>query len=320
QEAVHGHQHTSFAIVRDNLMRSSLSQAGKLRAVAIFSLPAHAEGEVHGSIPAEVSFPEVGAWDSIADIVGAAYLIETLNEQHASQGLSWSVASLPLGSGRINSAHGLLPVPAPATALLLEGMLTHSDGLEGERITPTGAAILRHLQCDADISAGPSRILVSATGFGALSFLGISNVLRVIVFEDSSNLDKDFDVDRVAQLSFEVDDQSPEDLAVCLNRLRECPGVIDVLQLAALGKKGRLASHIQVLAQPASCELAVAACFAETTTIGIRIQQLDRYVLFREASSVAVEGRTQRVKKVIRPMGVVTAKAEMDDLAENAAN
>src|SRR5690606_24890171 len=84
--------------------------------------------------------------------------------------------------------------------------------------------------------------------------------------------------------------------------------------------KGRLASHIQVLAQPASCELAVAACFAETTTIGIRIQQLDRYVLFREASSVAVEGRTQRVKKVIRPMGVVTAKAEMDDLAENAAN
>src|SRR5690606_25780377 len=148
------------------------------------------------------------------------------------------------------------------------------------------------------------------------SFPGISNVLRVMAFEDSSNLDKDFDVDLVAQLSFEVDDQSPEDLAVGLNRLRECPGVIDVLQLAALGKKGRLASHIQVLAQPDSCELVVAACFAETTTIGVRVQQLDRYVLFREASSVAVEGRNQRVKKVVRPKGVVTVKAEMDDLAK----
>src|SRR5690606_34282935 len=102
----HSHEHVSFAIVRDNLMGSSLTQAVKLRAIAIFSLLAHAEAKVHGSTPDEVTFHEVGAWDSIADIVGAAYLIATLNEQYASQGLSWSVAPLPLGAGRVNSAHG----------------------------------------------------------------------------------------------------------------------------------------------------------------------------------------------------------------------
>src|SRR5690606_35522125 len=160
------HEHVTFARVRDHLMHSTLSQAVKLRAIAIFSLLAQAEAKVHGSMPDEVTFHEVGAWDSIADIVGAAYLIETINEMYSTQGVSWSIAPLPLGSGWVNGAHGLMPVPAPATAQLLHGMVTYSDGLEGERITPTGAAILRHLQCEASLGSRPRCLLFSGIGFG----------------------------------------------------------------------------------------------------------------------------------------------------------
>ncbi|MGH8810638.1 MAG: LarC family nickel insertion protein [Advenella sp.] len=319
-DGTHDHEHVTFAHVRDNLMNSTLAQAVKLRAIAIFSLLAQAEAKVHGSIPDEVTFHEVGAWDSIADIVGAAYLVETINEMYSAQGVSWSVAPLPLGSGWVNSAHGLMPVPAPATALLLRGMVTHSDGIEGERITPTGAAILRHLQCETSIGSRPRCLLLSGIGFGTRSFPGISNVLRVMAFDESSRSANQFAADRVAQLSFEIDDQSPEDLAVGLDRLRKMSGVIDVTQLTSFGKKGRMASQIQVLVHPATSELAVASCFSETTTIGVRVQSMDRYVLIRENETVDVNGRVQRLKKVVRPGGVVTVKAEMDDIAMNAAN
>lgn len=315
----HCHDHVTFANVRDNLMNSMLTQAVKLRALDIFSLLAQAEAIVHGSTPDSVTFHEVGAWDSIADIVGAAFLIETLTELYASQGLSWSVAPLPLGSGWVNSAHGLMPVPAPATALLLRGMVTHCDGLQGERITPTGAAILRYLQCDVSIGSQARRLSFTGIGFGTKSFPGISNVLRILAFDDASDSHTKLAVDNVAQLSFDIDDQSPEDLAVGLENIRKSPGVLDVIQFPSLGKKNRMASHIQILVRPASCEPIVESCFAETTTIGVRIQLLERYVLGREISTVDVNGCPQRVKSVFRPGGVVTTKAEMDDLATNAS-
>ena len=137
----HGHHH--WCDIRDRLVVCELDTSVKERAIAIFQLLAEAEAEVHGVAIDQVTFHEVGAWDSIADIVTAAWLIER------SGAASWSCSPLPLGRGRIATAHGWLSVPAPATAVLLKGFPVFDDGVTGERITPTGAAVL-------NISSPPS--------------------------------------------------------------------------------------------------------------------------------------------------------------------
>ncbi len=318
QPIAHEHEHISFVTVRSNLMGSALAEPVKRRAIAIFTLLAQAEAKVHGGTLDQITFHEVGSWDSIADIVGAAYLIETLDKHNGSQGTSWSTAPLPFGSGRVKSAHGLLPVPAPATTLLIEGLLVRGDELEGERVTPTGAAIMRHLNCSAGIGVHPKRLVASGTGFGTRNLPGISNVLRVLAFEEVEQTRKDSGIDQVIELNFEVDDQSAEDLAVGLARLREIEGVIDVLQIPAFGKKGRMVAHIQILVQPADRDNVIEACFTQTTTIGLRVQSLERQILVRKASAATVGNYTQRVKTVLRPAGITTVKAEMDDLASHA--
>ena len=131
--------HVPFRDIRANLEATDLPPPVKQRSVAIFTLLAEAEGRVHGIAPDAVTFHEVGAWDSIADIVGAAHLIEALGV------VDWSCGALPKGSGTVETSHGRLPVPAPATAALLRGFVLVEDGLDGERVTPTGAALIKHL-------------------------------------------------------------------------------------------------------------------------------------------------------------------------------
>jgi len=206
--------------------------------------------------------------------------------------------------------HGWLPVPTPATTLLLQGFELFDDGLAGERITPTGAAILKHLGAVQTSDRRPRRLLRTGTGFGTKTFPGLSNVLRLLVFEDATST---LAADRVARVEFEIDDQTPEDLAIGLDRLRAHPSVIDVLQMSAFGKKGRMAAHIQILAEPDNLESVFEVCFAETTTLGLRWQLIERRILERAHETVEVDGRSVRVKTAQRP-GAVTAKAESDDL------
>lgn len=298
------HRHTAFREIRAMLERAPLDPAVGRRAVEIFTMLAEVEGRVHGVPADEVSFHELGEWDSIADIVGAAYLIEQL------QPATWSVGPLPQGSGGIESAHGWLPVPTPATVLLLEGFELVQDEIAGERVTPTGAAILRHLRANVARDRASRRLVASGTGFGAKRFPGLSNCLRLLAFEETRRLT---DSDRVAQLAFEVDDQTPEDLAIALDRLRAHPCVLDVLQLPAFGKKGRVAAHIQILADPDEVEQVIEACFTETTTLGVRYQILERRKLKRSQRTVEAAGRKIRVKVAQRPQAP-TAKAEADDL------
>jgi len=134
------HEHTRFAALKSQLEASDLSGGTLHRTLDIFTHLAHAESTVHGIPVSDVTFHEVGAWDSIADIVAAAHVIESVGAA------SWSTNPLPLGAGRVNTAHGQLPVPVPAVVELLKGFAFHDDGLPGERVTPTGAAILRHLE------------------------------------------------------------------------------------------------------------------------------------------------------------------------------
>lgn len=305
----HDHpDHVPYRDIRERLERSPLDGNVKRHAAEIFTLLAKAEAKVHGADLDSVTFHELGSWDSIADIVGAAYLIDALKPAY------WSTGPLPLGRGQVNSSHGLLPVPAPATALLIDGFVVRDDGLEGERVTPTGAAILRYLGCSNGLDARPRRLVGSGIGFGTRVFPGISNILRVLVFEDGARSETE---DQVAVVSFEVDDQSGEDLAVGIAQLRLHPGVLDVLQIPAFGKKGRMVAQIQILARPERAQEVMELCFLETSTIGVRHQLISRRTLPRSAASVMVNGRAVRVKITERPAGAPTAKAEMDDATAN---
>ncbi len=298
--------HRAYAEIRAWLQASALSAEVKKRAQAIFRILAEAESKVHGVQADEVTFHEVGAWDSIADIVVAAWLIDAV----AATG--WSCAPLPMGCGRVRSAHGMLPVPAPATTVLLEGFPLYQDDYEGERITPTGAAILRFLEPSFGPLRTPMYLKRSGIGFGSKSFAGISNILRVFAFETAQDV---IGADQVALCQFELDDQSPEDLAVALDHLRSLPGVLDVIQVPSFGKKGRMGAHIQILTRPEAINSVIEQSLTETPTLGIRWQIVQRTVLARKGVTQEIDGHPVKVKIARRPDDIITAKAEMENLA-----
>ncbi len=299
-------KHRTWRDIRRFIQEATLTPAVAERALAIFEHLAQAEGRVHGVPANEVTFHEVGAWDSIADIVAAAWLIEALGNA------TWSCSPLPLGSGRITTAHGPLPVPAPATTILLEGYPVYQDGIPGERVTPTGAAILRHLDPGFAAMGQSLRLVGNGTGFGTKILAGASNVLRVLALDEGEYV---YARERISVCEFEVDDQTPEDLAVALEALRGAPNVLDVVQATVVGKKGRLGTQIRVLTRPEALEDTLDRCFTETSTLGVRWQTVERAVLDREALDIPVSEGRVGVKRAYRPGGIVTIKAEMDDLS-----
>ena len=305
------HEHHLYRDIRTLLGTSDLDAAVRARALDIFARLAAAESAVHGVPVDDVSFHEVGAYDSIADIVCASWLIERLDA-------SWSCGPLPIGRGRIDTSHGRLPVPAPATVELLRGMVVDQDTHRGERITPTGAAIVSHLAPAFEPLPGPMRLDRSGTGFGTSRLPGTSNVLRLLAFEPFDGLDASVRRECIAVCEFEIDDQTGEDLALALDRLRDLDGVLDVSSHAMYGKKGRLAVHVRLLARIGAVEPIVESCFRETTTLGVRWHEVSRAALARASATVTVDGRSVRVKSAHRPGDVRTAKAEIDDLARVA--
>ncbi len=301
----HGHHHRHFSEIQRILTESSLPDDTRRHALGIFQLLAEAEAAIHGTTVSEVAFHEVGAWDSIADVVCAAHMIATMDVK------SWSVGQLPLGRGTVNTAHGRLPVPAPATALLLRGYEFSDDGIEGERITPTGAAILKYLSPTQDNRARGMKLRTTGCGFGTRKFPGISNVVRVLVFDTTAGAG-DWLEDDVVQLEFEIDDQAPEELAVALDRLRLQNGVLDLVQTSVYGKKGRQMLAIRVLVEPGLEEAIIRSCFDETTTLGIRRQVTRRSILRRAETVISLDGIDYRLKVAARPFGL-TAKLEQED-------
>lgn len=301
----HGDSGTFRAIVR-RIEAAPLAEGTAAHAVAILRVLAEAEARMHRVPVDEVHFHELADWDSVMDVVAAGSVIAALD------GARWSVSDLPRGGGMVRTQHGLLPVPAPATAAILTGFRWRDDGIGGERVTPTGAAILRHLIGDhtGDSVAAEGLLAAVGTGAGTRSLPGLPNVLRALVFRDADGAG----TETVAVLSFDIDDMTGEELGVALDRLRAADGVFDLSMGMRIGKKGRPLHDLRLLVRPDALDRVRDLCFRETATIGLRWRLERRAVLPRTAALAAVDGQCVRVKRVERPGGG-GAKAESDDLA-----
>jgi pyridinium-3,5-bisthiocarboxylic acid mononucleotide nickel chelatase len=278
------------------------------KADAAFTAIATAEGEIHGVAAETVHLHEVGAVDAILDVVGAVWGFALLGVERVYCG------PLSVGDGFVTAAHGVLPVPAPATLRLLEGHPVR-PGPEnaGELVTPTGAALVKVLSRGRP----PVQYVPRRSGFGAGSKdpRGRANALRIIL-ADAGPVAEDGvggEVEEVVILAADIDDMSPEYVALAADALRGA-GALDVVLLPTLMKKGRPGARLEVLARPGGVEALEEAIFAHTATLGVRRAIAERRVLRREASSVEVLGHAVRVKVAHGPGGSRHAKPESDDV------
>lgn len=283
-----------------------LSDWVKQRAVAAFRLVAAAEGRVHGVDPERVHLHEVGAVDAVLDIVGAVEGFERLRVER--------IHTLPVavGSGWVESAHGQLPVPAPATGILLEGLAVAAGGpVEGEATTPTGAALLRVL-ADGALPAG-WRPVASGWGAGQRDPAGYPNALRIVVADAVP------EAGQVIVLGADVDDLSPE-LVEPLREALMTAGALDVQTWTVQMKKGRPGLRVEVLMRPADQDAVRGALFRHSTTAGMRWWLAERVTLPRQEMTVdPAPGVTVRVKVLRLPGGGVRVKPEYDDVMAAAA-
>jgi len=305
-----------YADIKRWFEQSALSASVQCRALSILHIMALAEAQVHGVYVDDVHFHEIADWDSLVDVVAAASMIEHSGVD------SWSCSALPLGSGMVNTEHGELPVPAPATLELLRGFPVWDDGDPGERVTPTGAAIVRHL------FTGPNNKLVACDhrASGSVTTIGCGagqrklntrpNMLRLVVTEQTIDPIPGADTlqDDILEITCDIDDMTPEEIAVSLEHVRVYTGVIDVSFQLAMGKKGRTFFHIVVMCQPAVEASVCHGIFFETTTLGMRVCLIRRRLLQRSVSVRADSTGSAGIKTVDRPGGT-TAKVESDDLA-----
>lgn len=283
-EAPHEHAHRHLSHILEMIDRAVLPQRVKQNASAVFQRLGEAEARVHQIAIERVHFHEVGAIDSICDIVGACLGFELLGveEIHSS--------ALNLGSGTVKMEHGTLPVPAPATAALVEGKPVYARGPEVELTTPTGAALATTLA--ARFGAMPAmRIAAAGYGAGGHDFAEQANVLRVLVGEKTGASE----ATTVAVIEAHIDDSSPQVLAYALERLLEA-GALDAALAPLTMKKGRPGVLLRVIARPEDQETLAQLVFAETSTLGLRIYPAERRVEARQTVEVETAHGKVRVK------------------------
>ena len=298
---VHTHSHgRTYAEIRRLLRAADLEAPVRSRALAIFEALGEAEARVHDVPLARVHFHEVGAVDAIVDVTGAAIALEELGVEHVT-------ATPPaLGSGSVETAHGLLPVPAPATLELLRGIPTVPAHVEWETVTPTGAAILRTI---VDEFRAMPAMTVEAIGHGAGDDRAgpMPNLLRAVLGRNAGLI-----ADRVVNLETHLDDMVPEHFDYLMERLFEA-GALDVSLQHLQMKKNRPGYGVRVLARPAERHALTRILFAESTAIGVRATESDRLVLRREKHRVQTPHGRIGVKVVWDERGRPGVSAEYDD-------
>jgi len=281
-EETHAHRHLPHIIRM--IEKASIAEAAKQNAIAVFRRLGQAEAEVHQMPLEKVHFHEVGAADSIADIVGACVAFDQLD--------IGSIVCSPLnvGSGTVKTEHGLLPVPAPATALLLKNAPVYSRGPALELTTPTGAAVATTLAQSFGVLP-PMKVARVGYGAGGYDFTDQANVLRVLVGEPTG-ADEAL---AVAVIEANIDDLNPQVLAYTTERLLEF-GALDVTLEPLVMKKGRPGNLLRVIARPEDREALAQLVFAETSTMGLRIYAAERRVQARTWTEVETQYGRVRVK------------------------
>jgi uncharacterized protein (TIGR00299 family) protein len=277
--------------IKEIIQAGGLTKGIKDKTIEIFEAIAQEEGKIHNCPPEEVHFHEVGAVDSIIDIVGTVFGIESLGIA------SISASSLPLGSGFVKTQHGRIPVPAPATIALLKGIPVYDSGLKHELVTPTGAALVKGLT--RSFGSMPSMI-VESVGYGAgtQSLPDRPNLLRILLGRDHSEQQ----VETVVILEANLDDTNPEWLGFLMDQLFEA-GALDVVFYPIQMKKNRPGVLIQTMGKPSQKDVLMDILFRESTALGIRFRYTQRKVLQRSQVEIDSPWGKMKVKEVLRPDG-----------------
>jgi pyridinium-3,5-bisthiocarboxylic acid mononucleotide nickel chelatase len=305
---VHGEKqpHRSFKDIRSIISESGLSDAVKGKSIAIFKILAEAEAHLHGVPADEIHFHEVGAVDSIIDVVGAVYGIEALGIEAV------YVSAMPLGSGFVKTAHGKMPLPAPATVAILRNIPIYDAEVRHETVTPTGAALVKGL---AD-SFGPlPPMAIDRIGYGAgrADLQDRPNLLRVMI----GPLQSPTEAETVVLLEANVDDVSPQWLGYVMERLFEV-GALDVAFLPVQMKKNRPGVQIQVIGRIGQTDGLMDTLFHEGISLGIRFQHIRRIVLQRSEAEVDSPWGKMRVKRVVDRKGAARFAPEYEACREIA--
>ena len=294
------HSHRGLASITRLITRSSLPPGVKDGALKAFKALAEAEARIHGTTPSRVTFHEVGAVDSIIDIVGAMIAVRQMGIEKCFS------SPVSLGRGQIKHHHGVLPIPAPATLELLKGISVRSAGIDAELTTPTGAVLIRTLVSGTG-DLPPMRIL--KTGYGAgTSDLPVPNILRVVIGETEES----WISDTVAVTEANIDDMNPSGWGYILERLLAA-GALDAFLTPVQAKKNRPATKVTVLSEPTLVDAVASILLEETTTIGVRTHTASRRKLARKTEKFKSSLGTVRVKVSSLGGRDITVSPEYDD-------
>lgn len=304
EEHHHAHHHHAtpghIAEIIDGL---PLPKPVRTAARAVYDDIARAEAKAHGCPVGDVHYHEVGALDAVADVTGVCYALYLLHPDRI------VVSPVHVGSGTVRCAHGIMPVPAPATANLLEGVPTYGGAVQGELCTPTGAALLAHF---AD-AFGPQPVMAVeqvGIGIGTREF-DRANCLRAFWGESSEQANGE-----IVELVANIDDMTPEELSFATARLLEA-GALDVYTVPGTMKKGRPGHLLTVLAAPENTDALAKAVLTQTTTNGLRVRRCGKYFLTPSIATVDTAWGPVRVKQA-DGFGIHHAKAEYEDVARIA--
>ena len=303
EEHHHHHEHNSMDgirhIVCDHL---NISENVKKSVMDIYAIIAQAESEVHGKPVTDIHFHEVGSKDAVADVTAVCLLMEELNVDKV------YASPVHVGSGTVKCAHGILPVPAPATANILKGIPVYGGSVSGELCTPTGAALLKYFVsefCEMPLM----KIEKIGYGMGKKDFER-ANCVRVSLGETPSKKDD------VLELSFNLDDMTAEKIGFAMERFFEA-GALDVYTVPVGMKKQRPGTLMRLLCKEADAEKMVREIFHHTTTNGIRQARLERYVLNRRMETIETEWGPVR-NKIVSGYGTERSKLEYNDVSRIA--
>jgi pyridinium-3,5-bisthiocarboxylic acid mononucleotide nickel chelatase len=293
--------HRTLADINRLIDGSALSQTGRDRAKELFARLGEAEAAIHGTSLEQVHLHEVGALDSIIDIVGTVFAMETLGAERV------VASALNVGSGSIRTAHGVYPVPAPATARLLKDVPIYAGAQQVEMVTPTGALLITGYAQEFG-PVPPMRVAQIGYGAGNRDFADMPNVLRVLIGEADAAAASH----TVVVIEAEIDDMNPQIFGVLMDRLLT-QGALDVFYTPIQMKKNRPGTLLSVIATPDQREVLTGTIFRETTTIGVRYREMTRECLDRRTVTVSTSVGDVRIKVAERNGQILNAAPEFED-------